>query len=90
MNSIDLSLWTFEPPLQPGSMIVCSECKAASLTDEWKESSVYCEDCGDHQAIRCPQCDWPFDHIFAKPFLTLTPAAAFHLSGMRIPPPFKD
>jgi hypothetical protein len=65
--------WTFEPPLQSNAdKVVCSECSVASPLSEWREGEVYCEVCGDHSAMICPNCEEPFDHVRAKPFEVYT------------------
>lgn len=43
--------------------IVCPECKRATMAHEWKETSVGCECCGDHEAVECPYCEERFDPI---------------------------
>ncbi len=72
MNIKDLSdSWDFEPieNLKEGCEILCPECLTWSLHTEWRESSVGCELCGEHYAIKCPECDERFDHVWnSEPF----------------------
>lgn len=42
----------------------CPECGATPPADEWRSTTVYCEDCGDHAAIECPNCEKVFDMVF--------------------------
>lgn len=46
---------------------VCPLCGAATPTDQWRETSVACEDCGDHAAILCPSCEEPVDLVYYDP-----------------------
>ncbi|ARO54044.1 hypothetical protein B2G69_07725 [Methylorubrum zatmanii] len=43
---------------------VCPECKAWSHISQWRETEVGCEDCGDHPALRCPECEEDIDTVF--------------------------
>lgn len=43
---------------------VCPECKAWSPVGLWKETEVCCEDCGTHQAMRCPLCEEDHDGVY--------------------------
>lgn len=38
-------------------------CNSLLKVEDWIDSSVGCEDCGDHYAIECPVCGKRFDHI---------------------------
>lgn len=69
----DLSSWDF--PVDPfeGCEIQCPECKEWSNHNDWIESSVYCELCGDHSAIQCPKCDERFDHVWSPKFIVREP-----------------
>ena len=62
--------WEISPKenLQDGCELKCPECGEWSSHKEWKETSVYCEDCGEHMAMRCPHCDEDFDHVWSKTF----------------------
>lgn len=57
-----------EENLQEGCELKCPECGEWSSHKEWKETSVYCEDCGEHAAMRCSRCDEVFDHVWSKTF----------------------
>ena len=45
----------------------CPECKESSPGTEWRDTDVYCEDCGDHPAVACPNCGECFDHVWNHP-----------------------
>lgn len=66
---IDFFAWTFTPrkPTERDE-IQCHECNAWSPATEWSETYVYCEACGDHDAIQCPRCDYPHDHVHCDTF----------------------
>jgi hypothetical protein len=44
--------------------MICPNCKLDS--PEWIKSEVYCEDCGDHPAVRCPKCEETYDHVWGE------------------------
>jgi predicted amidophosphoribosyltransferase len=57
-----------------GDPLACPECHAAVPRIEWINTSVGCEDCGDHPAIECPECGEDFDHVWgARRFDKETP-----------------
>lgn len=61
------SLLEFAPPLESADDLVeCPKCLSYSPLRDYEESSVECEDCGDHWAIRCPQCDECTDHVSSE------------------------
>lgn len=64
-------LWEFDGELNDDSIVECPECKAASKLHDWEESSVGCEDCGDHAAMKCPLCNELFDHVGGPTFRVL-------------------
>lgn len=45
--------------------VLCQECNTWSPLKEWTETEVGCEDCGSHAAMKCPECDYAFDHVYA-------------------------
>lgn len=55
----------------PTTKIQCRECRGWSSVGQWEECEPYCEDCGDHDGIRCPMCQAEFDHVWgaSTPFL---------------------
>lgn len=60
------STWDLDPPVESEhDIVLCSECKAYSPLAEWGETDVPCEACGSHSAMKCPQCGYAFDHVFA-------------------------
>lgn len=65
MTLEELDYWSleFEPPLTEGSEIRCPSCKAWACHRDWQESETYCEDCGTHVAIACPNCDHREDTV---------------------------
>lgn len=40
-----------------GSNLRCPDCKVVSPADKWVEAEAYCELCGDHYAVQCPNPD---------------------------------
>ena len=65
INLSDANFWfNFSHEIDEKSEIECSECKEYSNIQQWTDGYAYCEDCGDHNAIVCPKCDWPIDHIW--------------------------
>lgn len=57
--------FNFEPePKDGGDLVVCPECKEASPIRGWRESSVYCDVCGDHPALVCPECEEYIDSVW--------------------------
>lgn len=44
----------------------CPECGEFSDPDTWEETEAGCEDCGTHDALRCPRCDEIFDHVWGS------------------------
>lgn len=42
----------------------CPECKEETDFRRWEHTEVYCEDCGDHHAVRCPSCDESSDTVY--------------------------
>lgn len=60
----DLHLWKFETTPTEGCLIECPSCKGYAPHSDWEESFVYCEDCGEHTALRCPYCKHCIDHVW--------------------------
>lgn len=44
--------------------LVCPNCGGKSEGVSWGETSVFCEQCGDHAAIKCPLCKDVFDCVW--------------------------
>lgn len=44
--------------------ILCFECSTWSLKELWKDCDVFCEDCGEHSGVRCPNCEHVFDSVW--------------------------
>ena len=44
----------------------CPACHNWYPENEWEKTEVDCEDCGSHEALRCPNlvCDEVFDTIY--------------------------
>ncbi len=59
-----------EPEPVDGCEIKCPECFVWSKIEDWEETSVGCELCGEHTAIRCPKCSECFDHVHGPKFET--------------------
>jgi len=51
-----------------GCELLCPRCNNWSVHTDWEDTEVPCEECGSHMAIRCPNCDEDFDHIWSTPF----------------------
>lgn len=49
------------------SDVRCNECKEFSPLAEWRESSIDCETCGDHDTMVCPKCEEHADHVEDEP-----------------------
>lgn len=43
---------------------LCPECKEWSPQKDWVETEVACEDCGSHEAYKCPKCGEPIDIVY--------------------------
>ena len=61
-------LWNIEA--YEGCEVECPECKEWSKIEDWRETELYCELCGDHAAAVCPECDVAFDHVWGPRFET--------------------
>jgi hypothetical protein len=46
----------FKGKLTDKSEIKCQECQVFYPVEQWEEVSIYCETCGDHAGIACPEC----------------------------------
>lgn len=51
------------PPELPTDPLWCPDCQVTSPRGEWVETTVPCEDCGDHDALRCPACGEVHDTV---------------------------
>ena len=49
-----------------GDVWTCPECGEASPIEEWQETEVGCEDCGTHDARKCPRCGEDQDHVWGS------------------------
>ena len=43
---------------------LCPICEVANIGSSWEYCEVYCEDCGDHEARECPNCEKRFDNVW--------------------------
>lgn len=69
MKAVDAQFYfDFDYPVTEDSVILCPDCNNLSALSEWVESTVGCDDCGEHVSIVCPECCEHFDHVFAKCF----------------------
>jgi RNA polymerase subunit RPABC4/transcription elongation factor Spt4 len=48
----------------PADAWTCPSCKTTSPVENWRETRVACDDCGDHDARECPVCEELFDHVW--------------------------
>lgn len=46
--------------------LLCKQCGAWSPEGAWTGAAVYCEDCGEHEAVRCPACDHVVDTVMQE------------------------
>lgn len=61
--------WRFEPRLKSDNdLIKCPYCDKYSPLHLWTEGFAYCEDCGDHSSMICPNCEEHHDNVYSKPF----------------------
>ena len=44
--------------------VQCPRCESWNLPELWRETISPCEDCGDHPAIECPDCEDRVDTIY--------------------------
>jgi len=42
----------------------CPHCMKTSPLDEFDETEIGCEDCGSHEALKCPKCDELIDLVY--------------------------
>jgi len=42
----------------------CPMCKMIGVAADFQKAEVYCEDCGDHPALRCRRCGESIDLIY--------------------------
>lgn len=63
MKASETRGWKFSAPIADDSEIQCQECAVFSPLAEWEEDSVYCEACGDHDALVCPRCGEYHDYV---------------------------
>ena len=66
MKAEEMYAYDIEP--FDGCEIQCPECKEWSNIENWKEYTVPCDICGDHDAIMCPECTELFDHVYSPRF----------------------
>ncbi len=67
MKAADTGGWAFTAPISDESEVKCNECGEFSPLSDWTEGYVGCEDCGDHDAMRCPrvECEHCEDHVYS-------------------------
>ena len=68
MRIDELDFWLFAEDPHEGCEIECPSCKTWNSHKNWREGEVYCEDCGEHSAIICPNCEEYFDHVWSPTF----------------------
>lgn len=61
-------LWRFDQPLREHSRILCPSCSVASDLSLWTQGEVECDLCGSHLAMKCPECEEEFDHVWSDTF----------------------
>jgi hypothetical protein len=68
MRIEDMGWWDYDSPLFEGCFIECPKCFVATSHEEWEESCILCDDCGEHAALVCPNCNSVID-LFLSPRL---------------------
>ncbi len=58
------SRFTFSQDINCSSMLRCAECGLWSQVWRWKHTEIFCEICGDHEALMCPECMEHFDCVW--------------------------
>jgi hypothetical protein len=53
--------WGFAPL---STQWICPECDQVSNVSDWRETTVGCEDCGEHDARECPLCHERLDIVY--------------------------
>ena len=66
MKISDFDSFRIDPEPIEGCEIKCPECGEWSFHTEWRATEVYCEDCGTHEAMRCPKCQDDIDNVWAE------------------------
>lgn len=61
-------LFDFDKELKPNCKIKCNDCNKWVNEKDWIETCNYCEDCGDHAALMCPECGGIFDMVYHPEF----------------------
>jgi hypothetical protein len=55
----------FNPELtETNNLICCSNCNNCIHYSKWEETSILCDDCGEHFAIKCPERNEKHDCVF--------------------------
>ncbi len=71
MNAQDIAFYFEVIPgesLRNGCELKCPSCKGWAIHTDWIETTVPCDLCSEHTAMRCPNCYEDFDHVHSKPF----------------------
>ena len=93
MELDELWLWEFDKdPTSKEDEIECPECKKYSKINDWEEGNVYCECCGEHDSLNCPECFEPFDSVRGPIFRVKkkSKGALKHENRKRNPRPSKN
>ena len=57
--------WTkTEFGIEPGNTVTCPECGKRRHESKWVEADIWCEYCGSHPGIACPECHEKFDACY--------------------------
>jgi hypothetical protein len=55
----------WECPVDPANPVWrCPECGKTSPVADWADRPVGCQECGEHEGRKCPECAEVFDHIW--------------------------
>lgn len=61
--------------VRPHVLWRCPTCSMVSPVESWAESESWCDDCGSHDARRCPGCGGEFDAVFDSKRIELATVA---------------
>jgi hypothetical protein len=52
-----------------GTSICCIRCMEWFPEEDWEETFIWCDICYEHDAIRCPLCEYTFDFVLSREVL---------------------
>lgn len=54
----------FTEELTETSKLKCANCKKWIPFKDWQHIEMYCDICGDHAGLQCPECSEQYDHVW--------------------------